>query len=80
MKFDKRWQREILRWIVVAIVVSGASCAHGPVTAPSTAAVQGSITGAKRYNDIATVHNANATTRVERIEAKTAVIEKYWGK
>lgn len=53
-------------------------CAHQPVTAPSTAGVQGSITGAQKYNDIAVTHNAAAQTRVQRIEAKAAVLQRYW--
>jgi len=64
---------------LVAAAILLAACSSQPVTAPSTAAVQGAITGAGRYNDQAIVHNANAMTRVQRIDAKAAVIEKYWG-
>lgn len=62
-------------------------CAHQQLVAPSGAGVssavgrtQISVEQAKKYNDVAVIHNANAMTRVQRIEAKAAVIQKYWGK
>jgi uncharacterized protein YijF (DUF1287 family) len=39
-----------------------------------------SVEQAKRYNDVAVIHNVGARTRVERIEAKAEVIQHYWGK
>ena len=42
--------------------------------------VGSSVQEARKYNDLAVVHNANAMTRIERIDAKAKVIQKYWGK
>ena len=63
------------------------SCAKTPMTAPSGTGVNSGIgrvgtnvSDAKHYNDLAVTHNKNAMTKVERIEAKAEVIQKYWGK
>jgi hypothetical protein len=55
------------------------------MTAPSGVAVSSgignagsSVQQAKKYNDLAVVKNANATTSIERIDAKAKVIQKYW--
>ena len=63
------------------------SCASKPMVAPSGAGldsglgrVGSSVADAKKYNDLAVIHNANASTRIERIRAKAVVIQKYWGK
>lgn len=74
--------------LMLSIVAAGLlGCAHQQISAPSGAGVssavgrtQISVEQAKRYNDVAVVHNANAQTRVQRIEAKAEVIQKYWGK
>lgn len=76
-----------MRFILLATLagVLGAGCAHQQLNAPSGAGVSSAVgrtasrvAEARRYNDIAVIHNANAQTRVERIEAKAAVIQKYW--
>jgi hypothetical protein len=71
--------------LLAAVLVLG--CAHQQLSAPSGVGVssavgrtQMSVEQAKRYNDVAVIHNAGARTRVERIEAKAEVIQKYWGK
>ena len=63
---------------VVLILILFYGCAQGPVSAPTTAGVQGSISNAKRYNDVAVTSNAQAQTNVQRIDAKAKVLEKYW--
>lgn len=69
--------------VALALIVSG--CAHQALNAPSGAGVssavgrtQISVEQAKRYNDVAVIHNANAQTRVQRIDAKAQIIERYW--
>lgn len=71
--------------ILAAVLLT--ACARQPLVAPSGAGVSSgigrtgtSIADAKRYNDLAVIHNANAKTRVERIQAKVEVIKRYWGK
>lgn len=63
------------------------SCANKKLTVPSSAPIDSGIhsatsnvASARKYNDLAVVHNANALTAVQRIEAKAAVIKKYWHK
>jgi hypothetical protein len=62
-------------------------CANQKLVAPSGAGVSSavsrtgnSVSQARQYNDIAVVQNANAMTNVQKIDAKAAVIEKFWGK
>lgn len=62
-------------------------CAQKPLTTPSSMGTSSaigrtamSVEDAKRFNDVAIVHNANARTRVKRIEAKAGIIERFWGK
>jgi hypothetical protein len=61
--------------VIAGVLLSG--CAQR-VSGPSAAAVQASVTAANRYNDVAVISNARARTKAERIEAKAAVIDKYW--
>ena len=75
---------KILLLIAAGLIVG---CAHQQLLTPSGAGVasavgrtQTSVEQAKKYNDVAVIHNANARSRVDRIDAKAAVIEKYWGK
>ena len=64
--------RCILLISVLCPLISGfAGCTAHSVPAPSTAGVQGAIDTAQRYNDLA--HGSAG-----RIDAKAAVIEKYW--
>lgn len=72
-------------YLLLVLLLLG--CAQKQLTAPSgagTASAIGrtgmSVQDAKRFNDVAVIHNANARTRVERIEAKAGVVERYWGK
>lgn len=71
-------------WRVLALFVL-IGCAQKPLTAPSGMAIDTKIGNvgtnvneAKKYNDLAVVHNAKAMTAVERIEAKAQVLKKYW--
>lgn len=80
--------RFILR--VAVLILAAAllsSCASSKLSTPSGAGVDSgigragsSVADARRYNDLAVIHNANASTRIERIRAKSVVIQKYWGK
>ena len=56
---------------VLAACLLCASCATQRVAGPSTAGVEAKIAEAQRYNDL-----ARGTS--QRIEAKAAVLEKYW--
>lgn len=76
-----------MKFLPLILAAGLIGCAHQQLSTPSgtgvTSAVgrtQVSVEQAKRYNDVAVIHNANARTRVERIEAKAGVVEKYWGK
>lgn len=80
----KHWR---VKFVLALLAAGITGCAHEQLSTPSGAGVSGgigrtstSVTQAQRYNDVAVIHNANAATRVQRIEAKAAVIEKYWGK
>lgn len=71
--------------LTAAVLLVG--CAHQALVTPSGVGVssavgrtQTNVSQAQKYNDVAVVHNANAQTAVQRIDAKAAVIEKYWGK
>lgn len=62
-------------------------CAQHPMIAPSGAGVQSglgrvgtNVSSARRYNDLAVIHNSNAMTKVQRIEAKAQILQRYWGK
>lgn len=70
-------------WLIFCLLILG--CAHQGLVAPSGVGVssavgrtQTSVAQARKYNDVAVVQNANATTTVERIDAKAKVLEKYW--
>lgn len=87
-RLDRGSHRQFVKitWLLL-FAVGAIGCAHQQLNAPSGVGVssavgrtQMSVEQAKRYNDVAVIHNANAKTRVERIEAKAGVIEKYWGK
>jgi hypothetical protein len=73
-----------MKWMAIACGLL-VGCAHQQLTAPSGFGVtsglgqtQAGITDARRYNDVAVVHNQKAMTNVERIDAKAKVLEKYW--
>ena len=68
---------------VAAVLLLG--CASKPLNVPSGTAVTSglgnigtSVSDAKKYNDLAVVHNAGAMTRVQRIDAKAKVLQRYW--
>lgn len=80
--------RFILRAVVLILAAALlSSCASMKLSTPSGSGVDSSIgrvgssvADAKKYNDLAVIHNANASTRIERIRAKSVVIQKFWGK
>jgi hypothetical protein len=64
-----------------------AACATKPLAPPSSVAVDTglqstkmSVKEAQKHNDTAVIHNTKAMTAVERIDAKAAVLKKYWHK
>lgn len=74
-----------MRFILALAAAGIIGCAQSPLSTPSGEGVTGgigrtstSVSQAQKYNDVAVTHNANASTNVQRIEAKAAVIEKYW--
>ena len=68
------------RAAVITIAVLLCACAqhHAHVSAPSTAAVQGGIDSAQASNSQAQRYNDVARGISGRIDAKAAVIRKYW--
>lgn len=71
----------IYLWAIIAIVLIVAilsGCSSRPVVAPSTAAVQSHIETARSAVATAQTANTKARTNVERIDAKTMVIDRYW--
>ena len=76
-----------MKFFLIAIATGMIGCAQKQMVAPSGAGVTSglgrvtsNVADAKRYNDLAVIHNQNATTRIERIEAKSKVIQQFWGK
>jgi len=64
--------------LLLLILCSG--CAQKPLVAPSTAKSQAAIGNARIANAKASRYNDINMTTGQRIEAKAAVIQKYWGK
>jgi hypothetical protein len=62
--------------LLLLLLLTG--CAVTPVPGPSTAIVKQDVNQAKMHNDLAVIANTQGLTAVERIEAKAAVINKYW--
>lgn len=71
-----------MKFLSLLAAVALVGCAQKPVTAPSTAGVQGSVdrasgnvAGANVSNEEAKRHNALARTKAQRIEDKVMVIQ-----
>ncbi len=77
-----------LRHYVCVFIIGGAALVSGGcasssskhVIAPSTVGSNRAIAGARQSNQNAQKFNDLSRTDAERIEAKAAVVRKYWGK
>ena len=60
------------------VLLAFCGCQQKPLVAPSTGRSQAAVTNAKKANQEASRYNDINMTTGKRIEAKAAVIEKYW--
>lgn len=66
------------RLIWFALILAGCSSTPKKFSAPSTSAAQGSVNQASRSNTDAQRYNDVAASDARLIDAKAAVIKKYW--